>query len=85
MKNKRINIMTLKKASVVSNKTTLSSNTNNPYYILPTIDKNIINSAYQKSNSVLSKYINTQVKVFIVKPKVLKNLHIYFKSKKKFI
>ena len=47
MKNKRINIMTLKKASVVSNKTTLSSNTNNPYYILPTIDKNIINSAYK--------------------------------------
>ena len=80
MKNKRINIMTLKKASVVSNKTTLSSNTNNPYYILPTIDKNIINSAYQKSNSVLSKYINTQVKSFYSEAKSFKESSYLFQK-----
>ena len=33
-----------------------------PYYILPMIDKNLINTAYQESTSVLSKYISTQAK-----------------------
>ena len=75
--------MTLKKASVVSNKTTLSSNSNNPYYILPTIDKNIINSAYQKSNSVLSKYINTQVKSFYREAKSFKESSYLFQKQKK--
>ena len=30
-----------------------------PYYILPMIDKNIINTAYQKSTSVLTKYVKS--------------------------
>ena len=83
MENKRINIMRLKKPSVVSNKTTLSSVSNNPYYILPMIDKNIINSAYQKSNSVLSKYINTQVKSFYREAKSFKESSYLFQKSKK--
>ena len=64
MEKHRINLISLKKTNT-TNKSILSSNNNSisgPYYILPMIDKNLINTAYQESTSVLSKYISTQAK-----------------------
>ena len=58
-------MMSLKKTNT-TNKSLLSSKNfgTGPYYILPMIDKNLINKAYKESTSVLSKYINTQAKSF---------------------
>ena len=63
MEKQRINMMSLKK-SKLPNKKMISKFPNGPFYVLPMIDKNIINSAYQESTSVLSKYIQTQAKSF---------------------
>lgn len=63
MEKQRINLISLKKTNTF-NKSKISHNNsiNGPYYILPMIDKNLINKAYQESTSVLSKYISTQAK-----------------------
>ena len=56
-------MMSLKKTKF-PNKKIIPKYPNGPYYVLPMIDKHIINSAYQESTSVLSKYIQTQAKSF---------------------
>ena len=63
MEKQRLNMMSLKK-SKLPNQKIISKYPNGPYYVLPMIDKHIINSAYQESTSVLSKYIQTQAKSF---------------------
>ena len=73
MDKHRINMMSLRKSNI-SNKSVLTNNefSSGPYYILPMIDKNLINTAYQESTSVLSKYISTQAKSFNIEAQSFK-------------
>ena len=61
--NFKINKMSLKKPDL-SNPSLLQDNPKSQYHVLPMINRNIINSAYNESTSVLSKYINTQANSF---------------------
>ena len=63
MENLKLSKFNLKKQKL-SNPPFSIKNPKGHYYILPMIDKNVINSAYNESTSVLSKYINTQVSSF---------------------
>ena len=71
MEKPRINLMSLKKTNTSNKNTILSNYSSKSYYILPMIDKNIINSAYLESTSVLSNHI-IYLKIFIANLRVLK-------------
>lgn len=64
MEKHKISCISLKKPNISNKNSIISNYSTNAYYILPMIDKNIINSAYQESSSAISKYINTQAKSF---------------------
>ena len=85
MEKHRVNLMSLRKSNI-SNKSLLTNNdfSSGPYYILPMIDKNLINTAYQESTSVLSKYISTHAKSFNIEAQSFKlpNTRSLNKSKK---
>ena len=53
--NFKINKISLKKQDL-SNPSLLQDNPKSQYHVLPMIKRNIINSAYNESTSVLSKY-----------------------------
>ena len=80
MEKSRINLMSLKKTNTSNKNTILSNYSSNSYYILPMIDKNIINSAYLESTSVLSNYIKTQVKNFYSQSQSFKGKNISKKT-----
>ena len=60
MLNQKLNYMSLKKTrNLPQNKD------NGPFYLLPVIDKSIINTAYQKSTSILTQFITDEAEKLI--------------------
>ena len=83
MENLKLNKMTLKKQNLL-NHSPFSNNQKGHYFILPMIDKNIINSAYNESTSVLSKYISTQANSFYKEARKHKNSFLNYTKKNEF-
>ena len=80
MENPKLNKMTLKKQNLL-NPSPFPNNQKNHYFILPMIDKKIINSAFNESTSVLSKYISTQANSFYKEARKHKNSFLNFTKK----
>ena len=80
MENLKLNKMTLKKQNLL-NHSPFANNQKGHYFILPMIDKNIINSAYNESTSVLSKYISTQANSFYKEARKHKNSFLNYTKK----
>ena len=60
MLNQKLNYMSLKKTRNLP-----KNNDNGPFYLLPVIDKSIINTAYQKSTSILTRFITDEAEKLI--------------------
>ena len=76
MWNQKLNYISLKKTRNLS-----KNKDDGPFYLLPIIDKSIINSAYRKSTSILTRFISDQAKKLIKtteedlkKPIILRNI-----------
>ena len=83
MRNFKLNFTSLKKKKNFSNAFLSYQNEkgDGPFYLLPIIDKNIINTAYQQPTSILTKYISDHAQKLIKtteedlkKPIILKNI-----------
>jgi len=60
MLNQKLNYISLKKTRNLPR-----NNNNGPFYLLPLIDKSIINTAYQKSTSILTRFITDEAEKLI--------------------
>ena len=76
MLNQKLNYISLKKTRNLP-----KNNDNGPFYLLPVIDKSIINTAYQKSTSILTRFITDEAEKLIKtteedlkKPAFLRNI-----------
>ena len=82
MWNQKLNYISLKKTKNLSN-----YKDDGPFYLLPIIDKSIVNSAFRKSNSILTRFISNQAQKIIKateedlkKPIILRNIKKKIKS-----
>jgi len=76
MWNQKLNYISLQKTRNLS-----KNKDDGPFYLLPIIDKSILNSAYQKSTSILTRFISDQTQKLIKtteedfkKPIILRNI-----------
>ena len=76
MLNQKLNYISLTKTRNLP-----KNNDNGPFYLLPVIDKSIINTAYQKSTSILTRFITDEAEKLIKtteedlkKPAFLRNI-----------
>ena len=73
MKNQKLNLISLRKNSIINKRSSIKTNSTidlnlreeGPFYLLPIIDKNISNTAYQQPTSILTRYVSFHAKELI--------------------